>query len=115
MAAVRFVLCLAPALLLAFTSSAHAASLLVLRADGTTAHRADPGVAAVDRTARPAPRAHLKERAATHTLARAAAKKKPKKPKRTVTRELRRLYDTGAIDVATYEARRADYTSFKAA
>src|SRR3954452_18473912 len=105
MAAVRFTLCLAVAVLLCCTPAAQAARLLVLHPDGKTTHRGDPGVAAVD----PAhSKAHLQERGRTHAFL-------AKAPKKTVTRELRRLLDTGQIDAATYVARKDAYTSFKRA
>src|SRR4051794_8757078 len=115
MAAVRFMLSVAVAVLLAVAPAAHAAKVLVLHRGGTTSLRADPGVAAVDRTRAAARPAHLEERRGMRTLARAAAAKSTKKaPKRTVTRELRALYDAGSIDLATYRSRRAAYRSFKA-
>jgi hypothetical protein len=76
-------------------ATASADDVLVLGIDGTVRHRDDK---ALPRTTMPVPRGH-----AVATTAR------KKKPKRTVTSELKRLRNAGAITPEDYTARRADY------
>jgi len=102
------------ALLLALAPAANAADLLVLRGDGTTVRRHNPGVAARDRTAIPEVRARAAAVGARTPLATAAKARRRKKPP-TVAGELRRLYDEGQLDRATYLVRRADYLDFRRA
>ncbi len=79
---------------------AQAADVLVLGQGGEVARRADPGVAARDRTpVRP-----------THPAVRALASASASK---TVASELKRLYGAGAIDRATYAGYRAEYARDK--
>jgi hypothetical protein len=75
-------------------TTASADDVLVLGIDGTVRHRDDK---ALPRTTMPVPRRH-----AVATTAR-------KKRKRTVTSELKRLRDAGAITPEDYTARRAGY------
>src|SRR6185312_9458144 len=76
-------------------ATASADDVLVLGIDGTVRHRDDK---ALPRTTMPVPRGH-----AVATTAR------KKKPKRTVTSELKRLRNAGAITPEDYTVRRAAY------
>jgi hypothetical protein len=89
---------LATVLLGVLCAPAQAADVLVLERDGGTHHRADPGVAARDRTPL---RAHLQDRAYASATA------------PTVPEALDALLATGQIDQATHDARRAEYLSFQ--
>jgi hypothetical protein len=88
---------------MAFAAPADAARVLVLQRDGDVAVRNDPGVAprGSERPALPR-RTHVRVRAGI------AARRK------TVISELKRLRASGAIDTATYRARREVYDDAKA-
>jgi len=105
-------------LVLALSPAASGSPLLTLRDDGSTLARedpylpadADPAAAApatsgrVSRSSRGASSASPGATPAAGALVRAA-----RAPRRTVGRELERMLAAGAIDQATYDARRATY------
>jgi hypothetical protein len=93
----RFACCLFVVIVCSAAGAATASAddVLVLGIDGTVRHRDDK---ALPRTTMPVPRGH-----AVATTAR------KKKPKRTVTSELKRLRNAGAITPEDYTARRAAY------
>lgn len=87
-------------LALALPATAAASPLLTLRHDGTTVARDDPYLPPTPDRVRPG--ATARPRGAPLRVAAAASK-------RTVRSELARMLAAGAIDRATYEARRATY------
>ncbi len=98
--AAKRIFCAAVVALALGSAPAQAADVLVLGPGGKTARRADPGVAARDRT--PAAMTHPAVRRHARPLASASAR-------RTVASELKRLYHAGRIDHATYAGYRAEY------
>jgi hypothetical protein len=85
---------------LGMAASASADDVIVLGRDGQVRHTEDKALPATTLQSPPVRRSHA---VAT------AARKPKKKPKRTVTSELKRLRDAGAITPEDYTARRAAY------
>jgi hypothetical protein len=97
----RFACCLFVVIVCSLGAApAFADDVVVLGRDGTIRHTQDKALSAATLRSPPARRGHA---VAT------AARKPKKKPKRTVTSELKRLRDAGAITPEDYTARRAAY------
>ncbi len=98
----RFACCLFVGILcsLSAAASASASDVLVLGRDGQIRHSQDKALGA---TTLRSPRVRRGHAVAT------TARKRKKKPKRTVTSELRRIRNAGAITPDEYTARRAAY------
>jgi hypothetical protein len=99
----RFACCLFVGILcsVGVAASASADDVLVLGRDGKVRHIEDRALPATTLRSPPVRRGHAAATAARST--------KKKKPKHTVTSELKRLRDAGQITPEDYTARRADY------